>query len=161
MSNFGTVYEINLKTRMKNLYPVVYENEKYYVCKVHGCHDIKSISKSYSGYDASRCAITYETFKQFYEDGKYANWNNRIFVFVKTGEPACFEPFMEMTPEEHRLEILEKNLNGAKDILSRAISNLKYTEKCVEGAKEKVKALEKEKAIIEKIMQEKKLKKEN
>ena len=31
MSNIGTVYEINLKTRMKNLYPVVYENGKYYV----------------------------------------------------------------------------------------------------------------------------------
>lgn len=161
MSKFGTVYEINLKTRMKNLYPVVYENEKYYVCKVHGCHDIKSIFKSNSGHDANWSAITYETFKKFYEDGKYANWNNRIFVFVKTGEPACFEPFMEMAPEEHRLEILEKNLNGAKDILSRAISNLKYTEKCVEDAKEKVKAIEKEKANVEKIMQEKKLKKEN
>ena len=161
MSNIGTVYEINLKTRMKNLYPVVYENEKYYVCKVHGCHDIKTFLKSSFWENASWSAITYETFKKFYEDDKYANWHNRIFVFVKTGEPACFEPFMEMTAEEHRLEILERNLNGAKNILSRAISNLKYTGKCVEDAKEKVKALEKEKANIEKIMQEKKLKKEN
>lgn len=161
MSNIGTVYEINPKNRMKNLYPVVYENKSYYVCKVHGCSDIKSISKSSSGYDASRSAITYETFKRFYEDGKYAHWSNKIFVFVKTGEPACFEPFMEMTPEERRLEILEKNLNEAKNNLSRAISNLKYNEKCVESAKEKVKALEKEKANIERIMQEKKLEKEN
>ena len=161
MSKFGTVYEINLKTRMKNLYPVIYENMDYYVCKVHGCHDIKIFRRTSFGYNASRSVITYATFKKDYEDGKYSNWNIPIFVFVKTGEPACFEPFMEMTPEEHRLEILEKSLNGAKNILSRAISNLKYNEKCVENAKEKVKALEKEKADIEKIMQEKKLKKEN
>ena len=161
MSNIGTVYELNLKTRMKNLYPVVYENKNYYVCKVHGCTDIKTFLKSSFCYNASISVITYTTFKKDYEDGKYSNWNTKIFVFVKNGEPACFNPFMEMTPEEHRLEILEKNLNGAKDILSRAISNLKYTEKCVEDAKEKVKALEKEKANIEKIMQEKKLEKEN
>ena len=161
MSKFGTVYEINLKTRMKNLYPVIYENMDYYVCKVHGCNDIKIFRKTSFGYNASRSVVTYATFKKDYEEDKYSNWNTPIFVFVKTGEPACFEPFMEMTLEENRLEILERNLNVAKNILSRAISNLKYTEKCVENAKEKVKALEKEKANIEKIMQEKKLKKEN
>ena len=161
MSKFGTVYEINLKTRMKNLYPVVYENGKYYVCKVHGCSDIKTFPKTSSWGEASWSAVTYETFKKFYEDDKYTNWHNRIFVFVKTGEPACFEPFMEMTAEEHRLEILERNLNEAKSTLNRTISNLKYNERCVENAKERVNALEKEKANIEKIMQEKKLKKEN
>lgn len=161
MSNIGTVYELNLKTRMKNLYPVVYENGKYYVCKVHGCHDIKTFPKTSFWGDASWSAVTYETFKKFYEDDKYANWHNRVFVFVKNGEPACFEPFMEMTSEERRLEILEKNLNTAKDTLNRAISNLKYNEKCVENAKEKVKTLEKEKANIEKIMQKKKLEKGN
>jgi 23S rRNA maturation mini-RNase III len=161
MSNIGTVYELNLKTRMKNLYPVVYENGKYYVCKVHGCHDIKTFPKTSFWGDASWSAVTYETFKKFYEDDKYANWHNRVFVFVKNGEQACFEPFMEMTSEERRLEILEKNLNTAKDTLNRAISNLKYNEKCVENAKEKVKTLEKEKANIEKIMQKKKLEKGN
>lgn len=161
MSNIGTVYEINLKTRMKNLYPVVYENGKYYVCKVHGCHDIKTFPKTSFWGDASWSAVTYETFKKFYEDDKYANWHNRVFVFVKNGEPAYFEPFMEMTSEEHRLEILEKNLNTAKDTLNRTIANLKYNEKCVENAKERVKTLEKEKANLEKIMREKKLKKEN
>lgn len=162
MSNFGTIYEINLKTRMKNLYPVVYENEKYYVCKVHGCSDIKFFPKASCWSEASwSAAVTYETFKKFYEYDKYTNWNDRIFVFVKTGEPACFEPFMEMTAEEHRLEILDRNLNEAKNTLNRTIANLKYNEKCVENAKERVKTLEKEKANIEKIMQEKKLKKEN
>lgn len=161
MSKFGTVYEINLKTRMKNLYPVIYENMDYYVCKVHGCNDIKIFRKTSFGYNASRSVITYATFKKDYEDGKYSNWYVPIFVFVKNGEPACFEPFMEMTPEERRLEILERNLNEAKNILGRAISNLKYNEKCVENAKEKVKALEKEKTNIEKIMLEKKLKKGN
>lgn len=161
MSKFGTVYEINLKTRMKNLYPVIYENMDYYVCKVHGCNDIKIFRKTSFGYNASRSVITYATFKKDYEDGKYSNWNIPIFVFVKTGEPACFELFMEMTLEEHRLEILERSLNEAKNFLSRAISNLKYNEKCVENAKEKVKALEKEKVNIEKIMQKKKLEKEN
>lgn len=161
MSKFGTVYEINLKTGMKNLYPVIYENMDYYVCKVHGCNDIKTFHKTSFGYNASMSVITYATFKKDYEDGKYSNWYVPIFVFVKTGEPACFESFMEMTPEERRLEILERNLNEAKSILDRTICNLKYNEKCVENAKEKVKALEKEKANIEKIMQEKKLKKEN
>ena len=168
MSKFGTVYEINLKTRMKNLYPVVYENGKYYVCKVHGSSDIKIFPKASCWSEASWSTVTYETFKRFYEDGKYANCHNKIFVFVKTGEPACFEPFMEMTTEERRLEILERNLNEAKrnlneakSILNRTIANLKYNEKCVENAKERIKTLEKEKANIEKIMQEKKLKKEN
>ena len=161
MSKFGTVYEINLKTGMKNLYPVIYENMDYYVCKVHGCNDIKIFHKASFGYNASRSVITYATFKKDYEDGKYSNWYVPIFVFVKTGEPACFEPFMEMTAEEHRLEILDRNLNEAKNTLNRTIANLKYNEKCVENAKERVKTLEKEKANIEKIMQEKKLKKEN
>ena len=161
MSKFGTVYEINLKTRMKNLYPVVYENGKYYVCKVHGCSDIKTFPKTSSLREANWSAVTYETFKKFYKDDKYTNWHNRIFVFVKTGEQACFEHFMEMTAEEHRLEILERNLNEAKSTLNRTISNLKYNERCVENAKERITALEKEKANIEKIMQEKKLKKEN
>ena len=161
MSNIGTVYELNLKTRMKNLYPVVYENEKYYVCKVHGCHDIKTFPKTSFWENASWSAVTYETFKKFYEDDKYANWRNRIFVFVKNGEPACFEPFMEMTSEERRLEILERNLNSAKYQLKRVTDNLEYVKNAVKNAKEKVKALEKEKADIEKIMREKKLEKEN
>lgn len=161
MSNIGTVYEINLKTGMKNLYPVVYENEKYYVCKEHGCHDLRTFSKASSWYDFRWSAITYEAFKKFYEDEKYAHWNGRIFVFVKVREPACFDPFMEMTSEEHHLDILERKLNQAKSTLDIAIANLKYNEKCVENAKERVKTLEKEKANIEKIMQEKKLKKEN
>lgn len=161
MSNFGTVYEINLKTGMKNLYPVVYENKDYYVCKVHGCTGIKTFLKSSFGYDACRSVITYAIFKKDWEDGKYSNWNTPIFVFVKTGEPACFEPFIEMTPEERRLDILERKLNEAKSILDRTICNLKYNEKCVENAKERVKTLEKEKTNIEKIMQKKKLKKGN
>ena len=161
MSKFGTVYEINLKTGMKNLYPVIYENMDYYVCKVHGCNDIKIFHKTSFGYNASRSVITYATFKKDYEDGKYSNWYVPIFVFVKTGEPACFEPFMEMTAEERRLEILDRNLNEAKNTLNRTIANLKYNEKCVENAEARVKTLEKEKANIEKIMQEKKLKKEN
>ena len=161
MSKFGTVYEINLKTGMKNLYPVIYENMDYYVCKVHGCNDIKIFHKTSFGYNASSSVITYATFKKDYEDGKYSNWYAPIFVFVKTGEPACFEPFMEMTAEERRLEILDRNLNEAKNTLNSTIANLKYNEKCVENAKERVKTLEKEKANIEKIMQEKKLKKEN
>ena len=159
MSNIGTVYELNLKTRMKNLYPVVYENGKYYVCKVHGCFDIKTFHKSSFWGDASWSAVTYETFKKFYKDEKYANWHNVIFVFVKTGEPACFEPFMEMTSEERRLEILEKNLNEAKNTLNRTISNLKYNEKCVENAKEKVKALEKEQEELKEIVRIQKSKK--
>ena len=161
MSNFGTVYEINLKTRMKNLYPVIYENMDYYVCKVHGCHDIKIFRRTSFGYNASRSVIPYATFKKDYEDGKYSNWNIPIFVFVKTGEPACFEPFMEMTPEEHRLEILEKNLNWAKQNLNRTIRNLEYAKKAVEEAKEKITTLEKEKANIERITREKKLEKGN
>lgn len=161
MSNIGTIYELNLKTRMKNLYPVLYENDKYYVCKVHGSHDIKTFPKSSCAEDASWKAITYKSFKKFYEDGKYADWNNKIFVFVKVREPACFESFMEMTPDEHRLEILEKNLNWAKQNLNRTTRNLEYAKKAVEEAKEKVKALEKEKADIEKIMREKNLEKEN
>lgn len=161
MSNLGTVYELNLKTRMKNLYPVVYENKDYYVCKVHGCSDIKIFHKSSYIHSSSWEVVSYTTFKQGYEDGKYDKWNTKILVFVKTSEPACFESFMEMTSEEHHLEILEKNLNGAKNNLQRAIDNLKYNEKCVENAKEKVKALEKERDGIEKIIYQKKMKKEN
>ena len=125
------------------------------------CNDIKIFRKTSFGYNASRSVVTYATFKKDYEEDKYSNWDIPIFVFVKTGEPACFEPFMEMTTEEHRLEILERNLNGAKNNLNRAISNLKYYEKCVENAKERVKTLEKEKANIEKIMQKKKIEKGN
>ena len=33
MPNLGTVYELNLKKKTKLFYPVVYKNDKYYVCK--------------------------------------------------------------------------------------------------------------------------------
>ncbi len=161
MSNLGTVYELNLKTRMKNLYPVVYENQNYYVCKVHGCSDIKTFHKTSLIHSSSWEVVSYDIFKQGYENGVYDKWNTKIFVFVKTGEPACFEPFMEMTSEERRLEILEKNLIGAKSALQRTIDNLKYNEKCVEKAKEKVKLLEKERESLEKIIYQKKTEKEN
>ena len=137
MSKFGTVYEINLKTRMKNLYPVVYENKDYYICKVHGCTDIKTFLKSSFCYNASISVITYPTFKKNYEDGKYSNWNTKIFVFVKNGEPACFEPFMEMTPEEHRLEILEKILTERKTFLAEQSATLSILKNVLKTPKKK------------------------
>lgn len=161
MSILGTVYEINLKTRMKNLYPVVYENGKYYVCKVNGSSELKNFHKAEGAFSANWAVIPYSTFKKYWEDGKYKNWTNKIFVHVKHGEPAYFEAFMEQTAEEHRLEFLEKNINGAQNTLQRAISNHEFTKKCVEDAKERLEALEKERDSLEKIMRKKKLEKEN
>ena len=58
--------------------------------------------------------------------------------------------------------IASREDNFSPDEFKEKVNNFKnFNEKCVENAKEKVKALEKEKADIEKIMQEKKLKKEN
>ena len=157
MSSIGTVYELNLKTRMKNLYPVVYENRDYYVCKVHGCSGIKTFLKASSGLYASFSEVVpYATFKKFYEDEKYENWH-KVFVFVKTGEAACFEPFMQMTSEERKMEALEKKLNDARYQLERVRSNFEFVKNAAKKAEKKVNALEKEKANLEKIMQKKKL----
>lgn len=58
--------------------------------------------------------------------------------------------------------IVSREDNFSPDEFKEKVNNFKnFNEKCVENAKERVKTLEKEKANIEKIMQEKKLKKEN
>lgn len=158
MPNLGTVYELNLKKKTKLFYPVVYKNDKRYVCKVPESFDVVVFHKArtdgnpyYEEEDIN--VIPYSFFKEKYEKGKYIERSNRILVFVQKGEPKLFESLMKTTPEEKRLDFLEKiigkteyeiylktdKFNHLKNDLEDATSNLKAFKREQESLKEIVK----------------------
>ena len=157
MPNLGTVYELNLKKKTKLFYPVVFKNDKYYVCKVPESSDVVVFHKArtdglyYTEEDIN--VIPYSFFKEKYEKGKYIERSNRILVFVQKGEPKLFESLMKTTPEEKRLDFLEKiigkteyeiylktdKFNHLKNDLEEATSNLKAFKREQESLREIVK----------------------
>lgn len=157
MPNLGTVYELNLKKKTKLFYPVVFKNDKYYVCKVPESSNVIVFHKArtdglyYKEEDIN--VIPYSIFKERYEKGKYIERSSRILVFVQKGEPKLFEPLMKTTPEEKRLDSLEKiiakteyeiylktdKFNHLKNDLEDATSNLKAFKREQESLREIVK----------------------
>ena len=74
MSNLGTVYELNLKKKTKLFYPVVYKNDKRYVCKIPESFDVIVFHKARTdgnSYEEDINVIPYSIFKEKYEKGKY------------------------------------------------------------------------------------------
>ena len=46
MSNLGKIYVVDLESRVREAYPIVYENNYLYVCKVYGSYNTKTFFKS-------------------------------------------------------------------------------------------------------------------
>lgn len=161
MPNLGTVYELNLKKKTKLFYPVVFKNDKYYVCKVPESSDVIVFHKArtdglyYRKEDIN--VIPYSIFKEKYEKGKYIERTNRILVFVQKGEPKLFESLMKTTPEEKRLDSLEKIIDKTEYELYFATDKFNRLKNDIENATNELKALKREQENLREIVKKQKL----
>lgn len=161
MPNLGTVYELNLKKKTKLFYPVVFKNDKYYVCKVPESSDVIVFHKArtdglyYREEDIN--VIPYSIFKEKYEKGKYIERTNRILVFVQKGEPKLFESLMKTTPEEKRLDSLEKIIDKTEYELYFATDKFNRLKNDIENATNELKALKREQENLREIVKKQKI----
>ena len=162
MPNLGTVYELNLKKKTKLFYPVVYKNDKRYVCKIPESSDVIVFHKArtdgnpyYTEEDIN--VIPYSIFKEKYEKGKYIERTNRILVFVQKGEPKLFESLMKTTPEEKRLDSLEKIIDKTEYELYFATDKFNRLKNDIENATNELKALKREQENLREIVKKQKI----
>lgn len=156
MPNLGTVYELNLKKKTKLFYPVVYKNDKHYVCKVPESSNVVVFYKSCDGPENIN-VIPYSVFKKKYEEGKYIERTNRILVFVQKSEPKLFESLMKTTPEEKRLDFLEKIIRKTEYEIYFATDKFNRLKNDIENATNELKALKREQEILREIVKKQKL----
>lgn len=121
MSKLGTIYEINYKENRKELYPIVYENQELYVCKVHGCSEVK-IFRKYGGHP-----FTYSAFKDFTKTEDF-NIKQTYYVKVDAKEPNEFSELCTFGYQYLKLEELQRkrsNIEVAIDDYEDRIKTLK------------------------------------
>lgn len=161
MPNLGTVYELNLKKKTKLFYPVVFKNDKYYVCKVPESSNVIVFHKArtdglyYKEEDIN--VIPYSIFKERYEEGKYIERNNRILVFVQKGEPKLFESLMKTTPEEKRLDSLEKIIEKTEYEIYLKTDKFNHLKNDIEEATSNLKAFKREQESLREIVKKQKI----
>ena len=161
MPNLGTVYELNFKKKTKLFYPVVFKNDKYYVCKVPESSDVVVFHKArtdglyYTEEDIN--VIPYSIFKERYEKGKYIERSNRILVFVQKGEPKLFESLMKTTPEEKRLDSLEKIIGKTEYEIYFATDKFNRLKKDIEYATSELEAFKREQESLKEIVKKQKI----
>lgn len=156
MPNLGTVYELNLKNKTKLFYPVVYKNDKHYVCKVPESSNIVVFYKACDGPENIN-VISYSVFKKRYEEGKYIERTNRVLVFVQKGEPKLFESLMKTTPEEKRLDSLEKIIEKTEHEIYFATDKFNRLKETIENATNELKAFKREQESLKEIVKKQKL----
>lgn len=160
MPNLGTVYELNLKKKTKLFYPVVYKNDKYYVCKEPESSEVFVFHKARTDgnlYDEDINVIPYSIFKEKYEKGKYIERSGRILVFVQKGEPKLFEPLLKTTPEEERLDFLEKIIGKTEYEIYLKTDKFNHLKNDLEDATSNLKAFKREQESLREIVKKQKL----
>lgn len=152
MSKLGKIFIVRYRAGeySKEVYPVVYENQERYVCKVPGCHEIREFIKDNSRYGV----ITVEEFYREVQMG--LNPLRDYKVFVSNQDKIDFEKYRTVSPNEINLKKLEAKLdydekrieiwkNEIEDTKKR-IDNMKVTNRQTKAKIAQLKALiEKEK----------------
>lgn len=152
MSKLGKIFIVRYRTGeySKEVYPIVYENQERYVCKVPGCHEIREFIKDNSRYGV----ITVEEFYREVQMG--LNPLRDYKVFVSNQDKIDFEKYRTVSPNEINLKKLEAKLdydekrieiwkNEIEDTKKR-IDNMKVTNRQTKAKIAQLKALiEKEK----------------
>ena len=160
MPNLGTVYELNLKKKTKLFYPVVYKNDKNYVCKVPESSDVMVFYKARTDgnlYEEDINVIPYSIFKEKYEKGKYTEGSSRILVFVQKGESKLFESLMKTTPEEKRLDFLERIISKTEYDIYCATNKFNSLKNDIENATSELKAFKREQESLREIVKKQKI----
>lgn len=149
MSKFGKIFIVRYSTDgySKEVYPIVYENQERYVCKVPGCYEIREFIKG-------RGVITVEEFYREVQMG--LNPSHAYKVFVSNQDKIDFEKYRTVSFNEINLKKLKTQLNydekrieiwknEIEDIKKR-IDNMKVTNRQTKAKIAQLKALiEKEK----------------
>lgn len=107
MSKLGKIFIVRYRAGeySKEVYPIVYENQERYVCKVPGCHEIREFIKDNSRYGV----ITVEEFYREVQMG--LNPSHAYKVFVSNQDKIDFEKYRTVSPNEIDLKKLEAKLD--------------------------------------------------
>lgn len=147
MSKLGKIFIVRYRVGeySKEVYPIVYENQERYVCKVPGCHEIREFIKDNSRYGV----ITVEEFYREVQMG--LNPLRDYKVFVSNQDKIDFEKYRTVSPNEINLKKLEAKLdydekrieiwkNEIEDTKKR-IDDMKVTNRQTRGKIAQLKAL--------------------
>ena len=107
MSKLGKIFIVRYRTGeySKEVYPIVYENQERYVCKVPGCYEIREFIKDNSRYGV----ITVEEFYREVQMG--LNPSHAYKVFVSNQDKIDFEKYRTVSTNEINLKKLETKLD--------------------------------------------------
>ena len=107
MSKLVKIFIVRYRTGeySKEVYPIVYENQERYVCKVPGCYEIREFIKDNSRYGV----ITVEEFYREVQMG--LNPLRDYKVFVSNQDKIDFEKYRTASPNEINLKKLEAKLD--------------------------------------------------
>lgn len=107
MSKLGKIFIVRYRTGeySKEVYPIVYENQERYVCKVPGCYEIREFIK-----DNSRYGVI--SVQEFYREVQMGlNPSHAYKVLVRNQDKIDFEKYRTVSPNEINLKKLEAKLD--------------------------------------------------
>lgn len=148
MSNLGKVYELDIAKKVKNSYPVVYENKTRIYCKKHGTDDLVYYYKPNSDINPYRTVIDYALFMSRYKEGSIKE-SSVYYVYVPVHIKTFFEWIKEKTPLEKELMMMRMNLDSTRrswtvacDNIDRYTKEAEYCKNRVEDLTRKIKEVE-------------------
>lgn len=150
MSKLGKIYEVRYGDNYytKIVYPVVYENQAQWLCKVPGSSDIIHVYK-----DSSRKVYTVSEFLEKIESKKP---DFTIYVLVKPGEEVNFEKYREQTKNEIALMKARQTLNAAGKRLENYVKDRDSYDRMVKESAKHFENCRQEVARLEKLVEEEK-----
>lgn len=149
MSKLGKIYEVRYGDDYytKIVYPVVYENQAQWLCKVPGSSDIIHIYKSiHKVYTAS----------EFLEKIESKKADFTVYVLVKPGEEVNFEKYREQTKNEFALMRAKQTLNEAGKRLENYVKHRDLYDLKVKESAKHFEECRQEVARLEKLVEEEK-----
>ena len=149
MSKLGKIYKVRYGDNYytKIVYPVVYENQAQWLCKVPGSSDIIHIYKS------SNKVYTASEFLEKIESKKP---DFTVYVLVKPGEEVNFEKYREQTNDELALTKAKQLLEAAGKVLESYVKDRDLYELKVKESAEYFEKCRQEVARLEKLIEEEK-----
>ena len=149
MSKLGKIYEVRYGDDYytKIVYPVVYENQAQWLCKVPGSSDIIHIYKSsHKVYSAS----------EFLEKIESKKPDFTVYVLVKPGEEVNFEKYHKQTKNEMALMRAKQTLNAAGKRLENYVKDRDSYDRMVKESAKHFEECRQEVARLEKLVKEEK-----
>ena len=149
MSKLGKIYEVRYGDDYytKIVYPVVYENQAQWLCKVPGSSNIIHIYKS------SNKVYTASEFLEKIESKKP---DFAVYVLVKPGEEVNFEKYRERANDEFALTKAKQLLEAAGKVLESYVKDRDLYELKVKESAEYFEKCRQEVARLEKLIEEEK-----